>query len=259
MLDFLHIVLMRPQAKAIQWQTLLSSQRAQSTVLPMIEIVPTHGDSLSLQSLKTADQIIISSQHAIQCASKDLILALSKMGVPIYTMGASITQALAQYDIEPIFTAPIGSQSEDLLNHPELQKEKIFGKSMVLLIGKGGRTLIAKTLIERGAKVTPIQVYEQRALKYNMDEHLENWRHLNKQIGFVVTSGNILDNFIQQIPKAHVSWLLQQPLIVISQRLVNIATEYGFKHIIHSNGTDWFSLLRALHTLKRICHTSANA
>lgn len=252
----LHIVLMRPREQALAWKENMIAEKAEVTILPMIDIIPTTVETSSLDTLLTADQVIITSQNAAKKAPTALIDILVKQKLPVTTIGIATTKSLIARGVEPVYTAPNGSQSEDLLAMPFLQADLVKGKKIVLIIGKGGRELIAEVLAARGATIHCLAVYAQQPIQYDLESWFEKWERSQKQVCFLVTSGNILFNFESQVPDKNKAWLRSQPLIVVSERLKGLAKECGFQHIINTYGAHWSCVSTTLQEVVKICHTS---
>lgn len=244
----LQAILMRPrhQAQPLQVKTI---------VLPMIDIRSLTVDSKAIENIHNAEYVIVTSQNAVWNAPANVIAALQAREPRVITMGASTSHALVQNKIPVYLTAPKGSQSETLLDLKALQTESVQNRSIVLLAGKGGRDLIANTLEARGAKITKIEVYEQVPIQYDMNSLIEEWQQSGLQSCFIVTSLNILHNFISQVSDEHMSWCLSQPIIVVSERVQSFASECGFKHIINAKGADSSSLTAALDSILEVCNT----
>lgn len=253
----LHIVLMRPRDQAKIWEQNMIAKKAEVTVLPMIDIVPMSIEPSTLNCLLTADQVIITSQNAVNCAPLALIDIIIEQRVPVLTIGSSTANSLIARGVHQVCVQQ-GNQSEELLAAPIFQTDCVIGKKIVLIVGKGGRELIAQTLAKRGAKIHCLEVYAQEPIQYTLDPWFEKWQGSQKQVCFLITSGNILFNFKSQIPNKYKMWLREQIVVVISQRLQELAKEYGFQHIFNTNGAHWSYVLTTLQEIVKVCHTRKN-
>lgn len=134
--------------------------------------------------------------------------------------------------------------SEVLLQLPELQT--IAGKRALILRGNGGRELLGETLRERGADVTFVECYQRCAKHYDGAEEAMRW-HARGINTLVVTSGEMLQQLWSLIPHWYrENWLLRCRLLVVSERLANLARELGWQDIRIADNADNDALLRAL-------------
>lgn len=251
----MHIVFMRPYEQSNEWGQKLAKQGAKVTLLPMLETIPVPLDPNVVAKLSCADSVIIGSQNAVTHAPIALLEVLIQKNIPITTMGGSTTKALAAKGISVTRTAPSGSQSETLLEWPEWQAEVIRGQTVFLLIGRGGRNVLADELASRGAKIITLHVYEQQAVSYDLDPYCAEWNKLHYRHCFVVTSGNILHNLCSQISNKYQKWLQKQQLVVISDRIAMLAKQYEFQHIYNAKGADFQSVVNVLQSIVKVCNT----
>lgn len=251
----LQVIIMRPRAQAQGLAETVQSKHAIPIVLPMIDIQPVRVNTSQVATLHLADYIVISSQNTVWHATSELIQALQSTRAKIVSIGPSTSGALIEKAIPVSYTAPKGSQSEALLTLEPFQSDRVKNKVIVLLVGKGGRELIAKTLMEREARVTQLEVYQQVPIYHDLASVIPVWQQQGTPHCFVVTSLNILTHFISQIPEVYREWCYSQPLIVVSERLQSFAKQCGFQHIINAHAADNVSLTAALDRFLKLCNT----
>lgn len=255
-LSGLHIVLMRPREQNQKWQDNILAERADVSVLPMMDIIPMPIEHSMLDAVMNAQAVVITSQNGAIHAPITLINILIERKIPVLSIGKATTSSLMTRGIEPVYTAPNGAQSEDLLALPFCEAKRVRGKKIVLIVGKGGRELITQTLGARGAQIHTLFVYAQRPIMHELGTWFERWRNLPTQVCFLITSGNTLSHFESQVPEEHKTWLHAQPLVTISRRLVGLGEKYGFQHIFNTQGMDWACVLTTLQQVVKVCHTS---
>lgn len=221
------IVIMRPKHQAHALEAYVKGQGGHAVLLPMIEIVACP----LLQEEYQADIIIVCSQNSLTFAPNHLLEFLRTTQASMMTMKEAT--------------------SETLLARTDLQN--VYNKKVLLLAGKGGRDLIQKTLISRGAIVTKIEIYEQRPIRHDFQQIS------HQQTCFIASSLNILNNFFNQTPEALKPWVCSQFLIVVSERIEQEAIKYGFKHIINAKGADLLSLTKALQNVVKVCNTETRS
>lgn len=176
-------------------------------------------------------KVVVISPAAAEC----LIEALDRywpqlpQGLALYAVGEATASVLHQALGVRVRMPSVGHEtSEGLLALGSLRQ---LGEQKVLLVaGQGGRTLLADTLAERGARVTRLEVYRRRLME---PSRTEQWRLSSAQYrALVVSSGEILEHLARWCSKT----ALYQPLIVSSQRLATLAEQLGFRDVVVASG-----------------------
>ena len=209
---------------------------------PLIEFSP--GRELSaladrINTLQEGDLLFALSQHAVEFANAQLQQqSLSWTTAPRYfAIGRSTALALHTVSGADVRYPLDREISEVLLQLPELQT--IAGKRALILRGNGGRELL-------GADVTFVECYQRCAKHYDGAEEAMRW-HARGINTLVVTSGEMLQQLWSLIPHWYrENWLLRCRLLVVSERLANLARELGWQDIRIADNADNDALLRAL-------------
>jgi uroporphyrinogen-III synthase len=116
--------------------------------------------------------------------------------------------------------------SEALLALPQLQD--LRGRRVVIFRGEGGRELLADTLRQRGARVDYAEVYRRvRPTAPDTAGLLKCWERGEIQV-VVVTSSEGLRNLCDLLPSPTHPRLYRTPLVVVSERMLQLAQELGF-------------------------------
>ncbi|WP_158684690.1 uroporphyrinogen-III synthase [Pseudoalteromonas sp. T1lg48] len=207
-----HIVVTRPQGKGQELADLLSAQGHKVTQCPVLNIEYLDSDEQQLATLDEADIAIFVSQDAVTG------LYQQRASLPASLQCVAVGEATAEA-IESHFQyralVPEQHDSEGVLALPQLQQ--VDGKSVVLVKGRGGRTLIAKTLKQRGAFVNPLVVYERSAAQPSSDAWLKQWQQ-DKVDALVITSNSSVDAiFASQDPQL-LQWLKSRHFYIVSAR-----------------------------------------
>ncbi len=251
MLQNWHIVILRAfhQSQALYENVL--AQKGDPILLPLLEIEsiePLSQLSTWKNAIKHADFLLVTSANAAHCAPMALMSAIRPSTQKI-TMGKATTQALKESGVLDVaYTAKPGSTSESVLEESFLQESHVRDKQVVILAGEGGRTVLADTLIERGARVTWIKVYRQKRPELDLRSTLKQWQQ-QKQFCFVATSSRLLENLLALTPSEDKLWVLACPLIVVSERTSAQAKERGFKACFVAKGPHSEEILEALQTM----------
>lgn len=186
-------------------------------VLDIFWLPPSHK---SLSALMTADTIIVTSRHALTSLDKAKV-TLPKQASYL-AVGQASAQALQQRDVQA--QVPETSDSEGLLAESLLSS--VEGKSIVILKGEGGRSILANQLQHRGARVQEISLYRRvcKAVDHGM---LETFL---KQTNIVVSvaSGETLSCALKSVPEGLRNQFMRLPLAVMSTRIARFAQGKGW-------------------------------
>ncbi len=245
----MNILVTRPSPAG---EMLVSRLRALGQVawsFPLIEFTP--GRELnplpeSLSALGEDDMVFALSQHAVTFAHAHLQQTHAYWPLQPRYFAIGRTTALALHTASGIEVRyPLDQEiSEVLLQLPELQN--IQGKRALILRGNGGRELLGETLVARGAQVEFCECYQRCGKLYDGAQEAMRW-HTRGVDTIVVTSGEMLQQLFTLIPLWYrENWLLRCRLLVVSERLANLARELGWQDIQVAENADNDALLRAL-------------
>ena len=245
----MNILVTRPSPAG---EMLVSRLRALGQVawsFPLIEFTP--GRELNtlperLSALGQDDMVFALSQHAVTFAHAHLQQTHAYWPLQPRYFAIGRTTALALHTASGIEVRyPLDQEiSEVLLQLPELQN--IQGKRALILRGNGGRELLGETLVARGAQVEFCECYQRCGKLYDGAQEAMRW-HTRGVDTIVVTSGEMLQQLFTLIPLwSRENWLLRCRLLVVSERLANLARELGWQDIQVAENADNDALLRAL-------------
>lgn len=243
------ILVTRPSPAGEELVNRLRKQGKVAWHFPLIEFAPGRqlpmlADNLS--ALTGQDLLLVLSQHAVNFAHAKLQqLGLKWPASPAYfAIGRTTALALHTVSGHDVRYPQDREISEILLQLPELQN--IAGKRALILRGNGGRELLGETLSARGANVTFCECYQRCAIHYDGAEEAMRWQTRGITT-LVVTSGEMLQQIHALIPQWYREhWLLRCRLLVVSERLANLARELGWQDIKIADNADNDALLRAL-------------
>ncbi len=216
---------------------------------PLIEIYPGADLPLlsqKLQWLSAGDLVFLLSKNAVHYANKQLIQEgqLWPNQLSYYGIGKSTSLMFHQCTGLEIAYSGQGETSEDLLQLPALQS--VSNKKILLLRGNGGREVIASTLRFRGGEVDYCECYSRQPVKYDVSGFSGHWQQCGIQT-IVVTSGEMLQLLYNLVTDSDgKAWLLRCDLIVVSERLANIAQTLGWQTIKVAKSADNDALIQAL-------------
>lgn len=214
----LRVLVTRPAHQAAGLVLKLADKGAVVSTLPLLAIVAPHDPGAAravLQAGRDADLWVFTSANAVDGAQR-----LHGEGWPsqLLAIGQATARALAAHGHAAL--APEGGSSEDLLLWPELAD--LAGKRVVLVTGEGGRTLLARTLAERGAAVTVAACYRREVIRHSAAT-LQAALAASEVV--VLTSGEALQALLLQLPA--LKPLQNMPLLLPSRRVAEAAREAG--------------------------------
>jgi len=196
----------------------------------MIQIAPLEPDESLLTQLNkdlNHPMLLFISANAVHQAAGWIHKSILAKETCIAVIGKATARAaedvFGKVDIQT--QDHLSSTSESLLQHPQLQQ--LQSRPVFIFKGEGGRTLLTDTLRQRGADVREIVVYHRQAIDYSAKELEKN---LQQASVILATSGEIL----QAIQRQFSPWaksLRQKPLLVLSQRIQQLAVKNGFKQV----------------------------
>lgn len=227
-----HWVITRPAHQAKKWQAYFEQHSLAFTLLPMLDIQPlsTHLDEADLHHLSHADFIIITSPNSITFLPENGLAVLKGQASKLYTMGAGTTDALVAQQIYPHYTPPHGFTSEDMLAH--LSLSNVHNKKIVLLSGRGGRRALETQLSGLCAQITKIPIYMRQQKQHKESEVIALFSKLSQlEPIFLLTSVSCVLAILENTPASWQTWIKQQRIIVISQRLQDKAMTLGFSQV----------------------------
>jgi len=237
-LNGLKVLVTRPQQQAKKLCDMIVATGGQAITFPVIDIVPTDVKTWPQFDLAKQDMIIFVSRNAVSNFVDTLIAPLAEH-IQLVSVGAGSAASMRSHglrvDIQP--SQSIGS--EGLLLMPEF--DDMTDKEVLIIRGKGGRELLADTLVERGATVRYLEVYE-RALPRVSVEQCE--QALTAEC-VVCTSVEGVKNLSELLQKG-LKILLDKPMLVVSERIKNYAQTLGFQRIIVTSNVSDDAVLEQL-------------
>ena len=222
------IMITRPAHQAGSLINSIQSAGGQVLTFPTLEIQPLSADDTQLKMpIASYDIFIFISPNAVDYG----VRYLQQNGkVPasslLATVGPGSARAIEQVlGRTPEIQPEKDFNSEGLLQHPKLVDVK--EKHILIVKGKGGRPLLQTTLSQRGATVEALDVYKRVIPEYESDQVIIDLQN-HALAAIVITSGESLQNLVTMIPDDVHQALFQVPLVLVNERIADIAKEYGF-------------------------------
>ncbi len=218
----LNLLITRPQRHS-RLQHQLVQLGAKADCVPMLSIDAVPASIAPLQSIPYFHRVIFTSRSAVRYIEPlwpEIKLTLTS-NTKILAVGKSTQCCAQQLGLGHVITPKDHYNSEGLLSLDELNH--IEDKNILLITGVGGRALLQDTLTQRQARVIRLNVY-QRSLAQLSPEAISELTQKAYDL-VILTSGESLHNFFRQMGLDD----LQLSLVVISDRMVALARQAGFK------------------------------
>jgi len=158
----------------------------------------------------------------------------------VLAVGQGTVQALRRHGVSA--QAPSRQDSEGLLALPAMQN--LRGRRVALIDAPGGRDLLRKQLIARGARLRELQVY--RRVPPRLDRrHAEAACTLRRSARVLLSSAEALHNLVALLPAPALARLRAAVAVVGSERLAWEARNAGFTRIVRAESALGVHLIEA--------------
>jgi uroporphyrinogen-III synthase len=242
------ILVTRPAHQAENLCRLIAGQGANAVRLPTLDIVAVADDAIknTLANLGRFQWLVFISANAVNfalTANGGKIDRLNSVGFA--AVGQATAQALAAVGLPVDLLPDQGCSSEALLAMPAFQQ--VSGQHFLIVRGEGGREELAITLRGRGAEVDYLNVYKRAIPTVDCSELLSllAQRQLD---AITITSGEALQNLLALLEPPYHRLLFAVPVIVVSDRIRQIAGDLGFKQIVVAANPSDTAILAAVIT-----------
>ena len=233
MLNGAQVLVTRPTHQAEELCRLICEQGGVAVRFPTLAIAPlpeTEAIAGTLAQLDSYQWLIFISANAVTMHSyyTDSVKMPPFKLAQIAAIGKATAKALALAGL-PVAVVPAdGYTSEALLAMPQMQV--IQGQRCLIIRGEGGREELATILQSRGASVEYLNVYKR--IKPEIDNTTVNLLLQQTKLTVItITSGEALENLLAMVTTQQHPQLFTVPLVVISDRISQIAADRGFKRI----------------------------
>lgn len=232
-----HVLVTRPAHQAENLCHLITEQRGVAIRFPTLAIVAVDNAGAIQNTLAHLDKyqwLVFISANAVRMHSYYVDDGrIKKSGaVQIAAIGRVTAQALALAGLPVDLVPENGYDSEALLAMPQMQQ--MDGQHCLIVRGEGGRDELATTLRNRGAYVDYLDVYKRIIPGIDRSEVSLLLAKNNLDV-ITITSGEALQNLLIMLEEKHHQRLLAIPLVVVSNRIRQIAADMGFKRIAVTN------------------------
>lgn len=215
------ILVTRPKKQAIAITKVLVEKGAEIVLMPMIEIVSVSDKVLDEKIIVEQDMIIFVSRNAVTHFKAGIMFKLSSR-TRLVAIGSATARCMEEKGLRVDIMGPTPAGSESLLALPEMQT--VVGLKIMIIRGESGRELLADTLKMRGANIRYLELYKRCLPNYKAEE-ITRAQMVDT---IIVTSVTGLENLCHLISNHMIKHKL---LIVVSERIKQVAIKLGFQHI----------------------------
>nr|WP_275446868.1 uroporphyrinogen-III C-methyltransferase [Pseudoalteromonas sp. McH1-42] len=237
------LAITRPAGKGALLGEQLEAQGISCDCTPVLELVKLPVSDTELAPIMEAEQLIFISQDAVYYLAQHQ--PTFSPDCQFFAVGDKTAAAIeACFDRRAI--VPEQHDSEGVLALPALQQ--VEDKRVVVVKGRGGRTLISQMLKQRGARVSHCVVYERIPAATGSDIWLDHWQRQSID-GIVITSNAAIDAIFNTQQSELLNWLSCRRFYLVSQRSAEYLREqYAIKdkQIAISAGADNDALLACI-------------
>lgn len=171
-----------------------------------------------------SELVIFTSPAAVRHAA-----ALHRLdtGAAVLAVGQGTARALRRHGV-PAPLVPDQQDSEGLLEHPVLQE--LRHRQVTLIGAPGGRGVLRRELVARGARLREVHVYERVPPRLDR-RHVEAVLGLPSSTRVLLSSNEALQNLCRLLPSPALTRLSSTIAVVSSERLAAAASDAGFRRI----------------------------
>lgn len=230
----LRVLNTRPKEQAYALNRAITEAGGIAIPCPTLEIVETSDQWISsLPDLNKVNHALFVSANAVQNCFTQLIRhnIVWPKHINVIAIGHGSAKELSKFHIE-VKEIPDVPDSEHLLALNSLQQLK--NQTVLLFKGVGGRKLIEQSLLEKGANLFSLEVYQRVMPEVNHQLINSLWREDLVDI-ILLTSEQSMHNLFNMFCKDAHYWLKNKPFIVLSERLAHSAALSGITKTIISH------------------------
>ena len=220
-----NILVTRPKEQAIAIRKMLVELGAEINLMPMIEVVSAIDEICDEKVILEQDMLIFVSRIAVTHFKAGIMFKMPSRTL-LVAIGSATARCMEEKGLRVDMIGPTPAGSESLLALPEMQA--VVGLKIMIIRGESGRELLADTLKLRGANIRYLEVYKRCLPNYEAEEITRACMADT----IIVTSVTGLENLCHLIS---IHMIKHKLLIVVSERIKQVAIKLGFQHIAVTN------------------------
>jgi len=223
------VLVTRPAHQAQGLCQAVAEKGGHAICFPVMEIVDLENSAALIGVIDCLDDYDIAIFISPNAVNRALNIIFSQRRLPeslkIAAVGKGSAKALRTLGVKTDIFPTTRFNSESLLALDDLQH--VSAKKIIIFRGEGGRELLAETLRARGAIVEYAECYRRVKPKADIAVLMRYWARGEIDI-ISVTSNEGLRNLFDMVGQLGRKWLQKTPLVVVSQRAVDLAQELDF-------------------------------
>jgi len=235
------VLLTRPEGRNLQMQQALAQRGVAFMVTPLLCVEGIAVSPETSTAARAAGKLIFISTTAVDYAAE--LFGSNWPKADYFAVGEATATALARKGVEAKSSADDCQQTEGLLQLVDF--EDVAGSKICIVRGEGGRETLAETLVARGAKVQYLEVYRRGCPQLDPLATVRAWQAFGIDT-LLLTSGEVLDNVLNLVPKECFAWLSSCHIIVPSSRVEAQAHNKGLTRVTNAGAANHQAMLKAL-------------
>lgn len=245
MLNGARILVTRPEHQAENLCRLLAEAGGRAVRFPVLATAAITDGKIAeiLATLDKFQWLVFISANAVNFAVQANGGKINPNQAAVAAIGQATASALRQAGITvDLWPSPPYNSAALLAMEP---MQQVNGQRFLIIRGDGGRDELADSLRQRGARVDYLEVY-RRTMPTTDCSEVNALLTANQLDVVTVTSGEALQSLLTMIDRRYRPALLALPLVVISDRIKQIAAEMGFNRIAVANQASDVAILEAV-------------
>lgn len=222
------VVITRPAGTGSSLAREVRRRGGMPVLLPGLSLHAADQPARSADALHAAlgdDLLVFTSPAAVRFAARLMPL---RTQATVFAVGQGTARALRRHGVKAPLAPTLRQDSEGLLDHPLLGE--LHGRGVALIGAPGGRGVLRATLLDRGARLREVHVY-QRGMPRWQARHFDALTHLAADACVLLSSAEALGNLQQGLPAD--AWARLRGLVAVasSERLAEAARGAGFSRV----------------------------
>ena len=242
-LDGIRIAITRPVGTGAAWANRVRALGGTPLLLPgssLRAVTDTRAARATLREALACDAVIFTSPAAVEFARR--FGALRSRAV-VLAPGTATRDALRRAGSRNVI-APAREDSEGILALPVLGN--VRGKRVGIVGAAGGRGLLDRELVARGASVLHAHVYERMPARLDRRHADALRKDARRRLFVLLSSAEALANIIASLPEKARRELLRGTAVASSARLATAARKAGFAYVLRAGSARAGDMLAAI-------------
>lgn len=220
------VVVTRPAGQSARLREMIEVRGGTAVLLPLMTIEPVINPELPNVERERICAVIFVSVNAVRLGLK-AVRTLLPAGGAIIGVGPATVAALRAAGQMPMAMPDIDANSEGWLTTTVLSAVAVAGRVVVIVRGRGGRDLLARTLRDRGAEVEHVEVYHRVPKPIAVGATLMA-ADVERPDVLVLTSAEAAEHLAHLLDAQGLQGLLAVPVAALSARIADRARELGY-------------------------------